>query len=477
MNTAMSKSKDLVLALDQGTHASRALVLDQNGCQVASAMRPVSLNRLDAHRVEQDGKEVLSTLSACIEAVLEEPAVIDGNLTAAGLATQRSSIIAWDRETGDALSPVLSWQDTRAAALLADSGLTDKKARALTGLPLSPHYGASKLRWLLTNNQAVNRAANSGRLMMGPLASFLVFHLTCEQRFVIDHGNAQRTQLMNIDTLRWDDQLLNAFGIEQHWLPVVTPIRHHTGTLRWQDIPLHAVNGDQNSAVYSEGGLADDEALVVFGSGAFILANSGEGREPLNVLLNTILDSSEHGVRYSIEGTVNGAGAALKWIETQWGPVAGLPDQWLENCDTPPVFINTVGGLGSPWWRTGIAPYFLLPAHDLGAEEKRAGVLESIVFLIQANLERLQQHKTITQLRVSGGLSQSDRLCQLLSNISGLNVLRPEKCEATARGIAWLATQPGEPWPLPASTFLPTTDHALMARYKQFDAELKTLTA
>jgi glycerol kinase len=438
---------DLILAIDQGTHSTRAIIFDSHGCIVTSAQQSIGLQRNSRTEIEQSATEILQSMQSVVTSVLDDPAVNPEQISATGMATQRSSVVAWHRNTGQPLSPVLSWQDRRAADQLRS---LDDRARIIqqrTGLPLSPHYGASKLRWLLENNAEVAAALEDNTLVMGPLASYLLHHLTDYDHEAIDDANASRTLLWNLDHRNWDNSLLEMFNIPLRVLPQCKPIRSDYGSLKNHTIPVSAVNGDQTAALYAQGLPSNNTITVNIGTGAF-----------------------ENG-SYHIEGTVNGAAAALKWATNLFGldEIQQQLSGWLEDIKTPTLFINTVGGLGAPWWRDGPAPRFL--DADVSGPEAMVAVIESIIFLIQVNVLLLQTvNPAVKKIQVSGGLSRLDKLCQKLANLSGLAVYRPVQTEATARGIAWQAAGCPTDWPPTGegTTFTPKADPGLEERHTRF---------
>jgi glycerol kinase len=236
-------------------------------------------------------------------------------------------------------------------------------------------------------------------------------------------------------------------------------------------IPLTAVNGDQTAALYAQGKPSMQTIRVNIGTGAFILLPVNDPAARPEGLLAGISQSDAQGASYYIEGTVNGAAAALKWAAQQYG-ISEIENQlpaWLETVTDPPLFINTIGGLGAPWWKAGPSPGFAGETH---AQPARAvAVIESIIFLIEANVALMQGvNSAVENIQVSGGLSNLDGLCQKLANLSGLPVHRPLQVEATARGIAWQAAGCPEDWPAtgPGETFEPVNDAALTARYRDF---------
>jgi glycerol kinase len=478
------------LIIDQGTHATRALLFDAAGQVVAAARQPISLTRLSADRIEQDGEEIRASVTAVLHQLLSETGLLDPeegdfltnrgqkrikqkpgfSAVRAGVATQRSSVIAWDRQTGHPLSPVLSWQDRRAYEWLGQFEPQAQAIKERNGLPLSPHYGASKLRWLLDNVSEVKEAAQNGRLAFGPLASYVLFHLLEKQPLLVDHANAARTQLWQLDSRDWDPWLLDLFGVPAGPLPHCMPIRYEYGRIVQTEIPVTAVNGDQNAAVYALGRPQPGTAIINLGTGAFILVPTGDRLLRHDTLLTGLTDSDARSNDYTLEGTVNGAGAALSWAGDQLGlgPIRDHLDDWLAASPEPPLFINTIGGLGSPFWRPGPDPHWQKEG-NLAA--KMAAVAESILFLLYANMETmLAAGVEIEQLRLSGGLARSDALCQRLADLTQRPVVRPLETEATARGAAWLAAGQPDHWPEaePATTFAPRPDEGLQSRYHRF---------
>jgi glycerol kinase len=473
--------RTLTLAIDQGTHATRAIVFDGLGRPVASALRPVTLQVRSRAVVEQSPDEILDSLHTVLDEVLRHPDVDRARIAAAGLATQRSSVLAWDRRTGQALSPVLSWQDTRTAAELTALRGHDRAIREHTGLRLSPHYGAGKLRWLLRNETGVGAARAQGVLALGPLAGFLLHHLTDTDNETVDHANASRTLLWNLETRDWDPWLLGLFDVPRDLLPACRPILADHGVIRGRDIPLRAVNGDQTAALYAHGMPPGDTLVVNIGTGAFVLLPTGGTRRAHPALLSGLSRSDGEAADFYVEGTVNGAAAALDWVAERYD-IADWPARapgWLERIESPPVFLNSIGGLGAPWWQPGPEPAFLTegPGVEAGPAEAMTAAVESIVFLIQANVDLLRAlNPAVARIRISGGLAVLDGLCRKLADLSRLTVERSAVIESTARGIAWLAAGCPDEWPPPAveSRFPPRDDARLGQRYTRFRAALES---
>lgn len=454
------------LSIDQGGQSTRVLAFDSAGRRLASASAPVATTSPGTGRFEQDPDGLVDSVVRGLE---EAAASLPPDIRLrAGLATQRSSVVCWDRDTGRALTPVLSWRDTRNAPWIASLKLDPARIRRITGLRPSAHYGASKLRWCLDHCPAVAAAMDEGRLAWGPLASFLVFRLTRERTLAADPVNASRTLLMDLDSRDWSEQMLDAFGLPADPLPPVSPENAPFGTLTVgsHPVPLVRCTGDQPAAMFADGPPEPATAVVNAGTGAFVLQPApwpnGEDR-----LLTSVI-RGEDGLSFALEGTVNGAGAAL----AAESAAAGIGD-WteavagLDEGATLPIYLNGRSGLGSPWWRESF-PSGLVGA---GSHEARMGaVLESIVFMLVVNLRAIAGHvERQTRIRASGGLSRSDRFCRALADLSGLAVDRPLDTEATARGLAWLGSGGGDEWVrTPLVAFVPRHNPGLVSRFDRW---------
>lgn len=467
----------LVLALDQGSHASRAVLFDASGTEIAEAHQPVWTRRSGDAVVEQDPDELLASLrNAAVDAC--ESATVQGrSIIAAGLATQRSTVVCWERHTGRPLTKALSWQDRRNAAWLAGLGSRASQVRDITGLPLSPHYGASKLRWCLDREPSVRCAAAGGQLAMGPLSSYLLACLVPGLPCVVDPANASRTLLYDPATLDWSDALLDLFGIERRHLPACVTTRHNFGQLQAgsREIPLAICTGDQSAAAFAYGRPDPRTALVNIGTGAFVQRTASRDALPSIGLLRSVLYADAGGVLHAHEGTVNGAGSALDWLREH---VAIDVDRGLAalsvepGAEEPPLFMNGVGGLGAPYWRSDFPVEFVGEGDDMA---RLMAVLESIAFLLCVNLEALARGAPLEHIRLSGGLARSDYLCRCLAETSGLAVERYALAEATARGAAYLAAGHPDSWRAPPleRAFTPAGDAALAARYTRWRGEME----
>jgi len=477
LTTARASKRRGFLAIDQGGHASRALVFDESGRPVSKGLHEVRERRLRPGWVEQDPEELVASIRAAVDDAVANLGGDDFDL-AAGMATQRSSVVCWDRETGEALSPVLSWQDRRAHAFLAEIDDHAETIHRKTGLRLTAHYGASKLRWCLRQLGPVREARASGRLACGPLASFLAFRLLEERPTKIDPANAARTLLLNLHELDWDTELLDLFEVPREVLPECVPTRHDYGHLRVGGVavPLGVLNGDQSAALFAHGMPEEGTAYLNLGTGAFVQRVVAEDPGSAPGLLTGVVLQDGAEVTWVLEGTVNGAGSALARIGRELG-VSDVDEKlsgWLEEAVDPPLFVNGVSGLGSPWWIPDLDSRFVGEGEPW---EKMAAVAESIVFLLCINLECLQRiGSRFERVRATGGLAWNDALCRRLADLTGLVVERPAEHEATARGTAFLVAGRPESWPgsVEGRRFEPREAIGLAARFDRWKQALAT---
>ena len=399
--------------IDQGGHATRSVVFDALGkviCSAESAIKTISRNNLE---VEHDPVDLLNSVYASIEQVSQILGDDYSKIVKAGIATQRSSIVCWDKKTGKALSPVISWQDRRTTNDIVQYQEHSQYIHDVTGLYLNPHYGATKMRWCLNNLPEVKKAFEADNLCIAPMASFILFHLLDNTPFVVDPANASRSLMMNYKTLSWQPELLVIFTVPESTLPKIIFTKDAYGNIdrHSHKIPLELCTGDQSAAIYSEGQLLNDEVFVNAGTGAFVLkASDGVPDLKKEKLLASVVFANANKsteISYVIEGTVNGAGRALQWFsecENILDYESHL-DEWCAEFDDPPIFINAISGIGSPYWVAEFNSYFTKEGSN---ESKFVGVLESIVFLISENIKCIQNISgDIKRIRIAGGITNS----------------------------------------------------------------------
>lgn len=462
----------LFLLIDQGGQSSRVVVMDSDGRERFGARRPVITREPGPGRVEQDGEGILADLRDAIGRALAAPDIQARTIVAAGLAVQRGNVLCWDRETGKALTPVLSWRDRRRPRHQPPGDVAERVRRE-TGLRYTPYGGAAKLRWCIEAVPEVARALARGRLAFGPLGAFLVRGLVEGHPHLVDETLAQRTLLYSRHTRDWSPALLKAFGLPTEPLPAPVPADHAFGRLADADhpLPLKLAIGDQNVVPAIDTEQDPDCVFVNLGTGAFILRPlpPGEAASHPDPFQLSIIGRRGTSHRYAFEGSVHGAGSALNWLHDEHGVARRdrAIDEALAEESDPGLFLNTVDGLGSPWWCPGMQPQFV-SVEDCSNRQRRAAVLESIVFLLRVNLEQLAaKGGPVRCVRVAGGLSRSERLCQRIADGLGCRVERLCGGEGTITGL-WRrlsessATGPGD------QAFKPGDASGLEARYRQW---------
>ncbi|MGH8630506.1 MAG: FGGY family carbohydrate kinase, partial [Burkholderiales bacterium] len=427
-SAARDRDRGWALVLDQGGHATRAVVFDAAGALMAQSEAAIETQHPASGRVEHDPENVLASVTACVNDMAAGLGTQIDRIAVASLCTQRSSLVCWSKSSGTALSPVLSWQDVRAGELLERCCPDESTVRSITGLRPSEHYGASKMRWCLDNLPAVQAARTNGDLAVGPLASFLLFRLSGGGAFAVDPCNASRTLLWDMHRRDWSAELLNAFGIPRDVLPQCRGNRSDWLRLRIgaHAVPLAIVTGDQSAVPFAFASSRGGRVFLTLGTGAFLQQPETGELAPCERLLNSVILQDGDEVRYALEGTVNGAGSALRWFAedhaiSESELLERLPG-WLAEVTSPLLFLNAVGGLAAPFWRPRAYSRFNA-AGDVPA--KAVAVVESIAFLLQANVDAMRVcGRRVDDIVVVGGLSRLDGLLRRIAILAQAPVHR-----------------------------------------------------
>lgn len=477
-----SHAQDLFVVLDQGGHSSRALVFDAQGKVHAHAAVTIETVWGNAGCIEQDAAEILASLRTVLERVSDLQGSACSKIKCAALIVQRSSLLAWNKHSGQVLSPVLSWQDTRHDAWLQQHMRGHESwLRTQTGLRANAHYGASKMRWLLDHASAV-QAASASDLCIGPLAAFLQQQLTQSLVPAVDAVIASRTLLTDLCSLTWSQPLLDFFTLPRAVLPAIRKTTDdygdlHVGTF---SVPLRMLGGDQSFVAFAQGeSLFADSIFINAGTGAFIQRAMPIESVPAALLCAPLMiGETQAENRVVAEGTVNAAASALDWLWAEHCARMSVDELEYALAQTRasiPVFSNWVTAGGSPDWLPAARPHFSFQA---GLADEAVAVIESIVFGLQRNLDLLQAVKPAGQIVLSGGLSALQGFCQRLADTSGLEVLCSDDTEASARGAAYclvrefLQERPCT-WQLPSVTrFIPAQNETLHARYAAWSAAM-----
>jgi glycerol kinase len=428
---------DMSLLLDIGGQGCRALAVDGDGIIQFEAYRAVS-TREDGSRVEQGAEEIAEAIEAVTVETLREMDEQSMPIVQAALAVQRGSIVCWDRLDGAALSPVISWRDRRGLAGMERLADRAEEFRQRTGLRFSPYGGASKIAWCLNELADVQKANEHDRLVCGPLGSFVLARLLDEKSLQVDDSLAQRTLLWSRETCDWDPWLLKQFGLSSRMLPKVVPSHFTHGHLRQENgqVPINLLLGDQNCVPFLDGTPDADTLYINLGTGAFVLRPLREPVDDERFQL-TLLDRDHEG-RWALEGSVHGAASAISWLERQEQCSIG-PEQMKglrERVPNPPLFINSIDGLGSPWWCQGPEPDFIGQHERHDTDARLRAVVESIAFLIRACVDAMNESvDPPSRLVLSGGLSRSATVCSLITDLLDIETLRLDSAEGTAMGL------------------------------------------
>ena len=441
---------DFVLALDQGTSSSRAILFDHSGAAVASEQQEFRQIYPQPGWVEHDANDIWDTQIAVAHGVLKQAGIDARNVAAIGITNQRETTVIWDRD-GNPIANAIVWQDRRTAPICDDlraAGL-EPKFRERTGLLLDPYFSGTKVKWLLDNAPGARERADRGELMFGTIDSWLLYRL-CGVH-ATDYTNASRTLVYNIFDLHWDDQLLPALDVPRSMMPEVKASSGAFGetNLFGAPIPVAGVAGDQQAALFGQAAFEPGMAKNTYGTGAFLLLNIGNRRIHSSSMVTTIAWGLSAGgrdeVTYALEGSIFIAGAAVQWLRDELRLIETAADSEAIAASVPdsngvyvvPAFV----GLGAPHWD----PHARGAIFGLTRGANRAHIiratLEAIAYQTRDAAEAMQADAgvTLSELRVDGGAAANDLLLQIQADVLGCDVVRPEVLETTALGAAYLA--------------------------------------
>jgi glycerol kinase len=440
-----------ILAIDQGTTSTRAIVFDATARPVASAQRELTQIYPAPGSVEHDPEEIWNaTLAVCRDA-LDRAGLTATAVAGIGITNQRETSIVWDRQTGKPVHNAIVWQDRRTASRCADlkAAELEPEFAERTGLVIDPYFSATKLAWILDNVAGARGAAEAGRLAFGTVESFLLWRLTGGRRHASDATNAARTMLYNIRSLRWDLDLLRVLDIPLALLPEVVDCAGNLGTtatgLFGAPIPVLGMAGDQQAATVGQACLRPGMVKSTYGTGCFALLNTGTAIvRSRHRLLTTIAYRLGGVVTYALEGSIFVAGAAVQWLRDglkliqRSGDIETLARQAQPGHGV--VVVPAFVGLGAPYWDPDARGALLGLTRDTGPAEIAQATLESVCYQTRDLVEAMKADGAgITSLRVDGGMVVNDALMQRLADTLGLTVERPVVTETTALGAALLA--------------------------------------
>ncbi|MES2825966.1 MAG: FGGY family carbohydrate kinase [Pseudomonadota bacterium] len=477
--------QSLVLAIDQGGQSSRVAVYSSSGKQLYCFSAPCMTNHYSFENsvqyIEQNGEEILNGIRDCLLKIKLALGVDIDRIQAAGFAGQGSSLLCWDTLTGAALTPVLSWQDIRGEDYLKNISISHEAMQAITGLRLSPHYGASKIRWCLEKSPIVAQALKGNRLSVGPIVSYIFWHLLARKN-VVDPGHAQRTLLWNLQRNNWDHSLLNLFNIPIAVLPECLFHNSDFGslTLDKYKIPVTASARDQGASLFAQGMPERNVYYINLGTGAFIQRVSEQLTAPLGLLVSPLWlpKNVQEQKLFCWEATVNGAASAMTFMQQQTGLII-TPNDIQHALTLNPLhaccFLNAIGGLSAPYWRTDLQSQC---SENLTPYEKILAWLESVIFQITENIELMaafnNSFRQAQKIIISGGLSNVDAICQKIADLSHIPVHRSDNTDATLQGIACLAAGISMEWQPQQNSdiFIPQENRAIHSRFQYWKVKM-----
>jgi glycerol kinase len=443
--------KEFILALDQGTTSSRAIVFDRNGLPVASAQKEFTQFYPEPGWVEHDPDEIWSSQAGVALEVITKAGLESSNIKAIGITNQRETTVVWNRKTGRPVCNAIVWQDRRTAGF-CDQLKGDGHSPVIlkkTGLIIDAYFSATKVRWILDNVKDARKQAEQGQLAFGTVDSWLIWNLTRGKLHITDVSNASRTMLFNIHTLKWDEELLRIFNIPAAMLPVVRSSSEVYGNTEGHfstSIPVAGIAGDQQAALFGQMCIEPGMVKNTYGTGCFMVMNIGNKPiESGSKLLTTIAWKIGDSTQYALEGSIFIAGAVVQWLRDGLGIIKNSGD--VEKLAAKVMhsdgvyFVPAFAGLGAPHWNQHARGTIVGITRGTTSAHIARAALDSIAFQTREVLLAMQKDSgiDIRELRVDGGATVNDQLMQFQSDLLQANVVRPKITETTALGAAYLA--------------------------------------
>ena len=444
--------KQYILALDQGTSSSRAIVFDETGATCAVAQKEFRQIFPRSGWVEHDPHEIWSSQASVIAEAITTLDINGLNIAGIGITNQRETTIVWDSDTEEPIYNAIVWQDRRTSDYcdkLKSEGVTEM-IRRKTGLIIDAYFSATKIKWILDNVPGARERANKGKLLFGTVDTWLIWRLTRGEVHVTDVSNASRTMLFNINTLQWDDELLKMFDIPRSMMPEVrssSEIYGHTKTTIFaHKVPIAGIAGDQQAALFGQMCIEPGMVTNTYGTGWFLLMNSGD--KPIisqNNLITTVAWKIGDKVNYALEGSIFVGGSVVQWLRDGLGVIKSsseVEELAARVPDTNGVyFVPALTGLGAPWWDQYARGTIVGISRGTNTAHIARAALEGIAFQtmdITAAMSR-DAGLPLRELKVDGGASRNNLLMQFQADILGTRVIRPRVVETTALGAAYLA--------------------------------------
>ena len=442
--------KKYILALDQGTTSSRSVLFDLHGDVVAIAQEEFRQIFPQSGWVEHDPQEILKSQLGTVQKVLDNAKASASEIIAIGITNQRETTVVWNKSTGKAVYNAIVWQDKRTAPIceeLKERGL-EEYVRTHTGLVIDSYFSSTKLKWILDNVDGARDAAERGELAFGTIDTWLIWNMTGGKAHVTDYTNASRTMLYDIAALKWDEKLLQELTVPAAMLPEVKPSCGYFGdfVLNGSVVPINGVAGDQQAALFGQACFEPGQAKNTYGTGCFMLMNTGPKIfRSRNGLITTIAWGLDGRVEYALEGSVFIAGAAVQWLRDSLHIIDQSKDSEYfaaKALGSNEVYVvPAFAGLGAPYWDMYARGAIFGLTRDTGKDHIIKATLEALAYQTKDILNAMQEDAQITlqSLKVDGGACANNILMQFQADILGTPVERPEVVESTAQGAAYLA--------------------------------------
>jgi len=446
-------AKKYIIALDQGTTSSRTVILDHDANIVSVSQREFTQIYPQAGWVEHDPLEIYATQSSTLVEAMAQSEIYSDEIASIGITNQRETTVVWNKHTGKPIYNAIVWQCRRTAPFcqkLRDQGLEDW-IRETTGLVLDPYFSGSKINWILENVDGAREQAEAGDLLFGTVDTWLVWKMTQGRVHVTDYTNASRTMLFNINTFEWDQQLLDLFNIPASMMPEVKASSSHFGETNLGGkggtrIPISGIAGDQQAALFGQMCVEQGQAKNTYGTGCFLLMNTGKEKvTSKNGLLTTLACGHDGKPSYALEGAVFMGGAAIQWLRDEMKLINDAHDSeyFAKKVDSSNgvYVVPAFAGLGAPYWDPYARGTIVGLTRGTGANHIIRATLEGIAYQTLDVLNAMQADSGIKlmSLRVDGGAVANDFLMQYQADIVNTTVLRPQVTEVTALGAAYLA--------------------------------------
>lgn len=446
-------NKKYIVALDQGTTSSRAIILDQDANIICRSQRDITQIYPQAGWVEHDPLEIYATQSSTLVESMAKSGISADEIAAIGITNQRETTIVWHKETGKPIYNAIVWQCRRTADLCETLKDTELAAyvRENTGLFLDPYFSATKIKWILDHVEGAREAADQGLLLFGTVDTWLVWKMSQGHIHVTDYTNASRTMLFNINTMQWDQHLLDAFDIPIHMMPTVKTSsevygRTHIEGMSGIPIPIAGIAGDQQAALFGQLCVRQGEAKNTYGTGCFLLMNTGQTKvTSSHGLLTTLACDAKGQPAYALEGAVFMGGASVQWLRDEMKLIADAQDSEYfankVNTSNGVYVVPAFTGLGAPYWDAYARGTIVGLTRGTNANHIVRATLESIAYQTNDVLEAMQADSGIvlSHLRVDGGAVKNNFLMQFQADLLNTPVHRPQMVEVTALGAGYLA--------------------------------------